>query len=122
MKGNRTWILPLIVGIAAILVGFALGWIINASLGPKLTIIEGTTTAVSEAGDAIGLEIQPGSQGQSFQIEGAWWRVQAGTWNTHGPTCLAPLSAGQKVRLGVIDLSGTESPRGDVVIWLECLK
>ena len=105
----------------AIIVGFGLGWLVHSSLNPKFTIIEGTTTAVNEEGTAIGLEIDPETEGVGYQIEGAWWREEDGPWQTHGPTCLEPLSTGQEVRLGVVELRGTESPRGDVVIWLECL-
>ena len=115
------WLVPFLIGLGAIVVGFGLGWMVQSGLSPKFAIIEGTTTAVNQEGTAIGLEIDPETDGTGYQIEGAWWRKADGSWQTHGPTCLEPLSTGQQVRLGVVELRGTESPRGDVVIWLECL-
>ncbi len=122
MKTNKIWIVSTLVGLVAIIVGFGLGWIVKPSTNPKFTIIEGTTTTVNEEGDAIGLEIDPETEGVGYQITGAWWREEDGPWHTHGPTCLEPLSSGQDVRLGVVELEGIESPRGDVVIWLICLE
>jgi hypothetical protein len=56
-------------------------------------------------------------------VAGALWREQDGSWHDTFPTCLEPLSTGQKVRLGVLDARPQgEAPGRSVVVWLECLK
>ena len=121
MNGSSRWIwlsvaLAFVVGLVC---GAGIAWAAGAFNRPRFEIVEGYTTAVSEDGNAIGLERAEG-EGVGYQIEGAWWREGDGPWQTHGPTCVKPLTGGQRLRLGVIRLEGIDSPRGDAVIWLEC--
>lgn len=87
-----------------------------------MEIVEGYTTAVNEAGTAIGLAPEPGGTGKGYSIAGAFWREAGGSWHTKGPTCLEPLTSGQHVRMGVIEVEPTEEgPGREIVVWLECL-
>lgn len=63
--------------------------------------------------------------GAGYHLCGAMWREHSGLWNFRlgsGPdsTCIKPLTTGQKVRLGVMNVPPIESPGKEVVIWLEC--
>lgn len=114
------WALASVLGIV---VGMGIGWGISRLRGPWFEIVEGYTTNVSMDGEAIGLQVEPDGPGVGYQVVGAWWREGDGPWQTHGPTCLEPLSSGQRVRLGVLQLDPRwEVPRGEVVVWLQCLQ
>jgi hypothetical protein len=120
MRGKHAkLILALLVGIA---VGLGAGWTLGAGQGPEVTTIEGYTTAVSLDGTAIGLAPEPGDIGKGYDITGAHWREGGGPWQTSSPTCLAPLTSGQRVRLGVITVSPAgEAPGREIVVWVTCL-
>lgn len=120
-KKNIGWIHLLVVFMVGIALGAGATWAVQRAWSPRFEIIEGYTTAVNEDGKAIGLATKPGGPGTGYQIEGAWWREEEGSWHTHGPTCLEPLTNGQQVRLGVVHLKNSKSPRGNVVVWLVCL-
>jgi hypothetical protein len=121
MKTNRQWMLLAVVFLVGIALGAGITWTIEIFSGPQFDIVEGYTTNVDLDGEAIGLALEPGGQGVGYQIAGAWWREKDGPWHTHGPTCLEPLTNGQKVRLGVVHLETSEAPRADAVVWLECV-
>jgi hypothetical protein len=121
MKTSKQWILLVVVFLVGIAVGAGITWAVGVFSGPQFKIVEGYTTNVDLDGEAIGLAEQPGGPGVGYQIAGAWWREQDGPWHTHGPTCLEPLTSGQKVRLGVVHFKTSEAPRGNAVVWLECV-
>jgi hypothetical protein len=121
MNANRNWILPAVALLVGIALGAGITWAIGISGNPQFEIVEGYTTAVNMDGEAIGLLQESGDQGAGYQIAGAWWREKDGPWHTHGPTCLVPLTSGQRVRLGVVHLGKSEGPRANAVVWLECL-
>lgn len=111
---------------AAFLLGMAIGaammWGLRPVRGPGVEVVEGWTTSVNEAGTAIGLEREPDGAGKGYDIAGAFWREAGGAWHTGGPTCLTPLTSGQRVRMGVVAVEPTlEAPGREVVVWLECL-
>jgi hypothetical protein len=109
--------------VLGIVVGMGIGWGIAHLHGPRFEIVEGYTTNVSLDGEAIGLAVEPDGLGVSYQVAGAWWREGNGPWHTRGPTCLEPLSDEQRVRLGVLHLAPRyQVPRGQVVLWLQCLQ
>lgn len=119
---NRPWVAFVVIFLAGLVFGAGVTWAVQRAWSPRFEIIEGYTTAVNAEGDAIGFAVEPGGPGTGYQIEGAWWREENGSWHTHGPTCLEPLTSGQPVRLGVVHLKNTQSPRGNAVIWLVCLE
>jgi hypothetical protein len=122
MKTNKQWILLAVAFLVGIALGAGITWAIGVSSRPRFEIVEGYTTAVNADGEAIGLATEPGGPGAGYQIAGAWWREKDGPWHTHGPTCLEPLTSGQKVRLGVVQLAASEGPRANAVVWLVCLE
>ena len=112
--------------IAAFLVGVAIGvlvtWIVGLADGAQIQVMEGYAS-VNEEGTAIGLSPDGETPGTGYTVAGALWREQDGSWHDTFPTCLEPLSTGQKVRLGVMDARPQgEAPGRSVVVWLECLK
>jgi hypothetical protein len=121
MKTNRQWILLAVVFLVGIALGVGINWIIGLFSGPQFEIVEGYTTNVDLDGEAIGLAPEPVDRGVGYQIAGAWWREKDGPWHTHGPTCLEPLTSGQKVRLGVVHFETSKGPRANAVVWLECV-
>lgn len=112
--------------VAVLLLGMAIGagivWGLRPARGPRVEVIEGWTTSVNEAGTAIGLERGPEGADKGYDIAGAFWREAGGGWHTGGPTCLIPLTSGQRVRMAVVAVEPTlEAPGREVVVWLECL-
>ena len=106
--------------------GIAVGVAITCVFGPfcdvRVHVLEGYINAVNQDGTAIGITIEPGGQPEAYIIAGATWREHGGSWSDKFPTCLEPLTSGQKVRLGVVYTAPTKGgPGRPVVVWLECL-
>jgi hypothetical protein len=106
--------------------GMAVGVAITCVFGPfcdvRVHVLEGYINAVNQDGTAIGITIEPGGQPEAYIIAGATWREHGGPWSDKFPTCLEPLTSGQKVRLGVVYTAPTNGgPGRPVVVWLECL-
>lgn len=115
-----------IVVVAAVLVGVVIGvlvtWTVGLADGAQIQVMEGYAS-VNEEGTAIGLSPDGETPGASYVVAGALWREQDGSWHDTFPTCLEPLSTGQRVRLGVLDARPQgEAPGRAVVVWLECLE
>lgn len=88
----------------------------------QVNVLEGYVTAVNASGTAIGVSQQPGGPGEGYTIGEAWWRESGSPWERSTSTCLEPLSSGQRVRLGVVQVEPEgETPGGPVVAWVECL-
>jgi len=121
IKTSKQWILLAVACLVGIAFGAGITRVIGVFSVPRFEIVEGYTTNVDLDGEAIGLAPEPGGRGVGYQVAGAWWREKDGPWHTHGPTCLEPLSSGQKVRLGVVHLESSEAPRANAVVWLECV-
>jgi hypothetical protein len=122
--GNRKWLI-LVVGIA---IGVLATWGFNsiqssASRGVTPYIVEGYSTVTNFEGTAIGVSKAPGEAGEGYTIAGAAWREFGGPWHFNGtPPSLAHPNTGQKVRLGIVNVKGTQqAPGGRVVAWLEVL-
>jgi hypothetical protein len=112
-------IVALVLGIA---IGTAATWGLFALRGTQVQTVEGYATNVDQAGTAIGLASEPDGPGKGYSIAGAFWREAEGPWHTSGPTCLEPLSDGQHIRMGVVQVEPKmEAPGREVVVWLECL-
>jgi hypothetical protein len=50
------------------------------------------------------------------------WRDAYGIWQLGTrPGCMAPLSHGQRIRIGVVNAASvTDAPGGPVIVWIEC--
>jgi hypothetical protein len=113
---------PRLEVLVAFVLGIALGaiitWAVVSSSGARVHIVEGHVSSVNVDGTAIGIA----ENNEGYIIAGARWRVGNGPWNETFPTCLEPLTSGQKVRLGVVNATAVDNaPGGTVVVWLECL-
>ena len=114
--------------VVALLLGLGMGaglvWGLTAAgEETRPVIVEGYTTAVNGAGTAVGVATEPDGPGKSYSVAGAFWRETGGAWHTAGPpTCLAPQSHGQRVRLAVVEVAPlADGPGREMVTWLECL-
>jgi hypothetical protein len=115
--------LTAVLVVGALLVGAALGSAITwaAGVGDRTQILEGFAW-VNESGTAIGLSPDGETPGPSYVVAGAMWREEGGPWHDAWPTCLAPTTFDQKVRLGLLEVEPhAEAPSRPVVLWLECL-
>ncbi len=114
-----------VVVAAAVLIGVAIGvlitWIVGLAGGTQIQVLEGLAW-VNQEGTAIGLSPDGETPGTGYTVAGAMWREQTGSWHDTFPTCLEPLAADQRVRLGVLHTRPQgEAPGRPVVVWLECL-
>ena len=121
----------------ALAVVFGLGAILGAAIGAGAVLsfdrddgvrtLEGEITAVNYTGEAIGFDAYDGPAGEGYSVAGAMWKDWRSGWHTGAdpetgnPTCLEPLSSGQRVRLGVMDVPQSDGPGRPVVVWIECL-
>lgn len=117
--------------LVAFFLGIALGgiitWAVVSSSDAKVHIVEGHVSSVNVDGTAIGLSKNNSENNEVVEvyiIAGAMWRTGSGPWNQTFPTCLEPLTGGQKVRLGIVNAAPTDNAFGrpNVVVWLECLE
>jgi len=115
MTRSRVW-LACAAGIAAMVLTAACG-------NPTVDVIEGYVTSVNQNGAFIGLAESPESpEAEGYIVAGADWRDAGGAWHDTFPTCLEPLSSGDRVRLGVVDVPPQgDAPGREHVVWLECL-
>ena len=83
----------------------------------RVHVLEGYINTVNQDGTAIGITIEPGGQEEAYIIASATWWEYGGPWSDKIPTCLEPLTSGQKVRLGVVYAAPTnEGPGRPVVV------
>ncbi len=122
LSKNLKSVLLLIIGIA---IGTLAMWGYSTLQGIKPHVVEGYSSGTNYDGTAIGISKEVGGTGESegYAIAGARWREFGGPWHDSGsPPSLEWPSYGQKVRLGVIDYTPTESaPGGSAVVWLEVI-
>jgi hypothetical protein len=121
-------------GLIMLFIGIAIGATITWAIGPfsdaRVHVLEGYASTNYD-GTAIGFSEKPIGDQKGYAISGPLWRERGGPWhdepayetqNYKSPTCLKPLTANQKVRLGVVKVAQTqEAPGMPVVVLLECL-
>ncbi len=84
-------------------------------------VVEGYVNGVNNDGTKIGVSPRLGDPGEGYRIGDADWRQSGQSWNDTHPTCLGPLTSGQRVRLGLVDVALSENAAGrTMVVWLEC--
>jgi hypothetical protein len=92
----------------------------------RVDVVNGVTTAVDASGTSIGVRDLNGRWIGGYSVSGASWSDRREIW--HQPiggdsnrSCLTPLSSGQKLRLGVVDVPAGPAPGGPRVVWFQCL-
>ena len=95
--GSRLALLAVFV--LGIVLGAIVTWVVASSSDARVHIVEGHVSSVNVDGTAIGLS----ENNEGYIIAGARWRINGGPWNGTFPTCLEPLTGGQKVRLGIVN-------------------
>ena len=112
--------------IAAGLIGVVVGVLVCVTVGmadeSRIQVLEGEAW-LNQEGTAIGLSPDGETPGPGYVVAGAMWREQSGPWHDTFPTCLEPLVAGQRVRLGILEARPHgDAPGRPVVVWVECLE
>jgi hypothetical protein len=112
-------------GAAAIILVAAGFWtgksLTTATLAP--TVQTGTVTIVGINGDEFTIQLTGQPQLTSYGLSSSTtWRNAYGVWQQGTrPGCMAPLSHGQRIRLGVVSVApSADAPGGPVVVWIEC--
>ncbi len=120
-------IITAVFGVGALFgVLLGVGVVLSTRTDGNIRVLTGEVNSVNQDGWAIGFDEDDGDPAEGYIVAGArWQRAGAGFRSgpdpdTGAPTCLEPLTAGQRVRLGVIEAKsdGFSAP---VVAWLECL-
>jgi hypothetical protein len=121
---TRNWI-RLTLGAAAIFLVAAGFWagksLTTATIAP--TVQTGTVAFVGINGDEFAIRLNGQSQVTSYGLpSNITWRNAYGVWQMGTrPGCMAPLSRGQHIRLGVVSVApSADAPGSPVVVWIEC--
>jgi hypothetical protein len=95
----------------------------------RVEVVEGVTNGVNMPGNAIGFATEANaSEGETYILSGAGWSdSRDNAWHEsfdsgEGPSCVTPQSSGQRLRLGIVNVPGSEDAPGRAhVVWFECL-
>jgi hypothetical protein len=113
------------LGAAAIVLIAAGFWagksLTTATLIP--TVQTGTVALVGINGDEFTIRLSGQRQLTSYGLlSNITWRNAYGVWQDGTrPGCMAPLSRGQRIRFGVVNVApAADAPGSPVVVWIEC--
>jgi hypothetical protein len=122
MTRNR---IRLTLGAAAIFLVAAGFWagksLSTATIAP--TVQTGTVAFVGINGDEFAIQLSGQRQLTSYGLpSNINWRNAYGIWQLGTrPGCMAPLSRGQRIRLGVVNVApSADAPGSPLVVWIEC--
>jgi hypothetical protein len=113
--------------VLGLLFGAAAMWTVAHFAGPsfvghdlvEVEVLDGVANYVNI--DSTSIFFVGSGRREGFSVAGALWRQDDGNWNvSDAPTCLEPLSSGQRVTLGVVDVPRPPGGFREVVVWLEC--
>jgi len=107
---------PFLAFALGVALGAIIAWAVVSSSGARVHVVEGQVASVNSTGTAFSLV----NSTEGYRI-GTYWQMGAGPWNDTLPTCLEPLTSGQKIRFGVINFAPTDNAfGGSVVVWVQC--
>jgi hypothetical protein len=116
------WLLACLVAVGAGLGGVAV-YVSTDHYGVPVATT-GTVTAVNQDSTAIGFTADGGNRtGEGMAITTHFWIDRDG--KSYGgdtaPACLQPLTHGQRVELGVLDIRGHGPGPAKLIVWVRCL-
>jgi hypothetical protein len=122
MTRNRT---RMTLGVAAIVLVAAGFWVGKSltSANLKPTVRTGTVGLVGSQGDEFTILLSGQRQQTSYGLpSNVTWRNAYGIWQDGTrPGCMAPLSRGQRITFGVVNVAPVAgAPGSPVVVWIEC--
>ncbi len=113
------------LGAAAVLLAAAGFWagksLTTATLAPAVQT--GTVALVGINGDEFAIRLSGQRQLTSYGLPSTiTWRDAYGVWQDGTrPGCMAPLSRGQRIRFGVVNVApAADAPGSQVIVWIEC--
>lgn len=113
------------LGAAAIALAAAGFWagksLTTATVTP--TVQTGTVGSVGMDGDEFAVRLSGQSQLTSYGLPSTIsWRDAYGNWQDGTrPSCMAPLSRGQRITFGVVNVAPVaDASGGPMVVWIEC--
>lgn len=117
-------VLPTVAGVAVgIIVVAGVGLWIGRSLPTDTAtpqVLHGTVSIVGGDGSEFGVALDGSQAGTSFALGPVPWKDSRDSWHNGGPIdCLKPSTSGQRIRFGVIHVTGTEND-SDLVAWVDC--
>jgi hypothetical protein len=129
---NRRTILSFALGIVVGVLGLAIYAMVagSARLEPaRVEVHEGVTNGVNMPGNAIGFTAADGAvEDEGYVLSGASWSdSRDNLWHEpfdsgEGPSRVTPLSKGQRLRLGIVNVPASEGAAGRPhVRRFECL-
>lgn len=87
-------------------------------------VLSGTVQLVGPGRDGFAIRLSPANHLAQYALSGlAGWRDRYGTWHEGTqPACLTPLSHGQHITFGLVDVEPVRDAPGalSVVVWIEC--
>jgi hypothetical protein len=122
MTRSRTYVTLGLAAIVLVAAGFWVGKSLStATLTP--TVRTGTVGLVGSQGDEFAIRLSGQRQQTSYGLpSNVTWRNAYGVWQGGTrPSCMAPLTHGQRIRFGVINVAPVaDAPGSPVVVWIEC--
>jgi len=129
---SRRTALSFALGIVVGVLGLAVYAMVTggALLEPaRVEVHEGVTNGVNMPGTAIGFTAADGAvEDEGYILSGASWSdSRDNVWHQpfdsgEEPSCVAPQSSGQRLRLGIVNVPASEdAPVRPHVVWFECL-
>ena len=122
MTRNRTRIAVCAAAVVLVAAGFWAGKsLTTATLTP--TVRTGTVGLVGSQGDEFTIQLSGQRQQTSYGLPtDVTWRNAYGIWEDGTrPGCMAPLSSGQRIRFGVVNVPPVAGgPGSSVIVWIEC--
>ena len=112
----------LLPALGLVAAGFWVGKSLStATLTP--TVRTGTVGLVGSQGDEFAIRLSGQRQQTSYGLpSNVTWRNAYGVWQGGTrPSCMAPLTHGQRIRFGLINVAPVaDAPGSPVVVWIEC--
>jgi hypothetical protein len=106
--------------VGALLAGF---WLGRATPADAVTpaVRQGTVTLVDIDGTAFAVQMDGAGSPHSYAVPTLWIDAQGSHHDDGHPACLAPLSKGQHIVYGIVQIKPAHGADGtDLVAWVRC--
>ena len=122
MTRNRARVAIPAVAIFLVAAGFWAGRSLTTATRTP-AVLTGTVGLVGINGDEFTIRLSGQRQLTSYSLpSNVTWRDAYGGWQQGTrPGCMVPLSRGQHIRFGIVNVASVaDAPGGPAVVWIEC--